>query len=282
MSETPVKRAFVVGWPIKHSRSPIIHGYWLKSFGLSGSYERLAVEPGAFPAFAASVGEDGIVGANVTLPHKQAAFAACDVTTDVATSLGAVNTIWREDGLLKGDNADVAGFLANLDEGATGWDASHGTALVLGAGGAARAICYGLLQRGFRRVAVANRTLSHAQDLASHFGERVVALGREAAPDDIAGADVIVNTTSLGMVGQPPLFLDLTPAQTDAVVADLVYVPLETELILAARRRGLRAVGGLGMLLHQAVNGFEHWFGVRPTVDAELRALVEADVRRSQ
>jgi shikimate dehydrogenase len=281
MSQVPMKRAFVVGWPIKHSRSPIIHGHWLKTFGLAGTYERLAVEPGAFPAFAASVGQDGIVGANVTLPHKQAAFAACEVTTDVATSLGAVNTLWREDGRLNGDNTDVAGFLANCDEAAPGWDSSRGTALVLGAGGAARAICYGLLQRGFR-VAIANRTLSHAQDLAAHFGERVVALGREAEARDVAGANVIVNTTSLGMVGQPPLFVDLTAARADAVVADLVYVPLETELILAARRRGLRAVGGLGMLLHQAVDGFERWFGVRPKVDDELRALVEADVRRSQ
>ena len=281
MSEKPAKRAFVVGWPIKHSRSPIIHGHWLKTFGIEGSYERLAVEPGAFPGFAASIGENGIVGANVTLPHKQAAFAACDAMTDVAASLRAVNTMWREDGRLKGDNTDVAGFLANLDEGAPDWDRSRGNALVLGAGGAARAICYGLLQRGFR-VAIANRTLSNAQDLAAHFGERVVALGREAGPNDVAAADVIVNTTSLGMVGQPPLFIDLAPARADAVVADLVYVPLETELIVAARRRGLRAVGGLGMLLHQAVNGFERWFGVRPKVDAELRALVEADVRRSQ
>ena len=152
---------------------------------------------------------------------------------------------------------------------------------MLGAGGAARAICFGLLQRGFR-VFIANRTLANAQELAAHFGERVVALGREPSAEDVAAADVIVNTTSLGMVGQPPLFLDLTPARASAVVTDLVYVPLETDLIVAARRRGLRAVGGLGMLLHQAVNGCERWFGVRPKVDAELRALVEADVRRSQ
>ena len=280
MSETPVPLALVVGWPISHSRSPIIHGHWLKTLGLAGAYERRPVEPAAFPAFAASIGADGLVGANVTIPHKVAAFACCDVTTDVAKALGAVNTLWRGEGGLHGDNTDVAGFLANLDEGAPGWARANGRALVLGAGGAARAVVYALLQRGFCRIDVTNRTLANSEDLARQFGERVHALG---APDaaSVAAADLIVNTTSLGMKGQPDLAFDLGTAKPTAVVTDLVYLPLETALIRAAKARGLRGVGGLGMLLHQAVFGFERWFGRRPQVDAELRALVEADVLRA-
>ena len=281
MSDAPSPRAVVAGWPIGHSRSPIIHGHWLKALGIPGSYERLAVEPGAFAAFAAGIGRDGLVGANVTIPHKGAAFAACDATTPVAKSLGAVNTLWREEGRLCGDNTDVEGFLANLDAEAPDWMERRDAALVLGAGGAARAVVYGLLQRGFGRVLVANRTFSHASDLAVHFGGKVFALRHEPGADEVARADLIVNTTSLGMAGQPALFLDLAQAKPAAVVTDIVYVPLETELILAARRRGLKAVGGLGMLLHQAASGFARWFGQTPKVDAELRALVEADVRRT-
>jgi len=282
MNETHVPLALVVGWPISHSRSPIIHGHWLKTLDIPGAYERRPVEPGAFPAFAASIGTGGLVGANVTIPHKVTAFARCDVTTDVAKALGAVNTLWRGEGGLHGDNTDVEGFLANLDEGAPGWAPANGRALLLGAGGAARAVVYGLLARGFARVDVANRTLANSQHLATQFGERVHALG--GAPDTatIGAADLIVNTTSLGMKGQPDLAFDLSAAKPTAVVTDLVYLPLETALIRAAKARSLRAVGGLGMLLHQAVPGFERWFGKRPKVDSELRALVEADVRRAQ
>jgi shikimate dehydrogenase len=274
----PSPRAVVVGWPIRHSRSPIIHNYWLKQHGLAGVYEALAVEPGTFPAFAASIGSDGLRGGNVTLPHKPAAFAACDVLTDVAKALGAVNTLWRENGRLNGDNTDVAGFLANLGESAPGWDDGR-EALVLGAGGAARAVIYGLLKRGLARIVIANRTPENAAALAAQFGPAVRAAPADAA--QIASADLIVNTTSLGMAGQPALTLDLAPAKSSAVVADIVYVPLETPLLADARQRGLRTVGGLGMLLHQAAPGFERWFGVRPKVDATLRALVEADVRRT-
>jgi len=281
MNDALTPLALVVGWPISHSRSPIIHGHWLRRLGIAGAYERRPIEPGAFPAFAASIGTGGLVGANVTIPHKVTAFACCDATTDVAKALGAVNTLWRGDGGLHGDNTDVEGFLANLDEGAPGWAPPNGRALVLGAGGAARAVVYGLLARGFAHVDVTNRTLANAQDLAKQFGPRVHALAGEPDAAALGAADLIVNTTSLGMKGQPALAFDLAAAKPSAVVTDLVYLPLETALIQAARARGLRAVGGLGMLLHQAVPGFERWFGQRPTVDAELRALVEADVRRA-
>ena len=274
--------ALVVGWPIAHSRSPLIHGHWLKSLGIDGSYQRRPVEPGDFTAFAATIGAGALVGANVTMPHKQAAFLACATTTDVAKSLGAVNTLWIERGALHGDNTDVEGFLANLDAETPGWDVKNGEALVLGAGGAARAICFALLARGYGRVALANRTPAHSVALIGRFDGRVAALPREPKASDVAAADLIVNTTSLGMRSQPRLFLDLAAAKSKAVVADLIYAPLETELVLAARGRGLRAVGGLGMLLHQAVPGFQRWFGVRPRVDAALRALIEADVRSAQ
>lgn len=272
------RRACVIGYPVKHSRSPMIHGYWLKKYGLSGSYERAEVTPEDFAAFVASMPSEGFVGGNVTVPHKEAAFKACAIRTPTAETLGAVNTLWIESGKLYGDNTDVAGFLGALDADAPHWDSRLKTAVVLGAGGAARAILHGLKTRGAQTIRLINRSRARAEDLAAHFGGiDVIDWDRRAAA--LQDADILVNTTSLGMNGQPPLDIDLSELPASAVVDDIVYVPLETPLLAEARARGLRTVGGLGMLLHQAVPGFERWFGVRPDVTAELRALVEADVR---
>ncbi len=271
-------RAGVAGWPVAHSRSPLIHGYWLERLGIEAAYERFPVPPGHFAEFAARIGADRLVGANVTVPHKEAAFSACDRRTPVAEALGAVNVLWREDGRLCGDNTDVAGFLANLDEWAPGWMERRRSAVIVGAGGAARAVAYGLAARGFERVTLINRTQSRAQTLAEAFGGPLTVAPWDRLAECLPGADLLVNTTVLGMAGQPALGLDVEALSAEAVVADIVYVPLRTPLIEAARARGLRTVEGLGMLLHQAAPAFERWFGRRPEVTPELRALIEADV----
>lgn len=270
--------AFVVGHPISHSRSPLIHGYWLRHHGLSGSYERIDVPPAEFPAFIASLASRGLVGGNVTIPHKQAALALADRATDRARLLGAANTLWRSEGLLHADNTDVQGFVDSLDASAPGWADTAGHAVVLGAGGAARGIIAGLLDRIPGRIVIANRTPSRAVELATVFGPRVTAHGWADIATVLPGAGLLVNTTSLGMQGQPALEIDLASLPAGALVADIVYVPLETPLLAAARRRGLQTVDGLGMLLHQAVPGFARWFGVTPTVTPELRALIVADI----
>ena len=277
-----VRRAGVCGWPVAHSRSPVIHGYWLARYHLEGAYERFAVPPLGFAEFAASIGVDGLVGANVTVPHKEAAFAACDRLTDSARATGAVNTLWREDGALWGDNTDVSGFLATLDAEAPGWRDHVDSAVVLGAGGVARAIVHGLVSRGVERIAIVNRTGSRAAALAERFSPAAYAAGWDDLPQLLAKAGLLANATILGMGGQPPLDVSLSPLKPEAVVADVVYVPLTTPLVEAAWRRGCVAVGGLGMLLRQAAPGFARWFGETPEVTAELRTLVEADLRAAE
>jgi shikimate dehydrogenase len=259
----------------------LIHSYWLRSLGIAGSYDRAAVPPGEFAAFARSIGQDGLVGANVTVPHKEAAFAVCDERTANAADLGAVNTLWRENGRLCGDNTDVAGFIANLEEQAPGWADATRSAVVLGAGGAARAVVQGLIAAGVEEIVIVNRSPERTARLVAQFGAATRAAPWSAVPQLLAGADLLVNTTSLGMVGQPALEIDLRLLGARAIVADIVYIPLETPLLAAARARGLRAVEGLGMLLHQAAPGFERWFGVRPQVTPQLRALIEADILQS-
>jgi len=273
-----IPRACVIGWPVAHSRSPLIHRFWLQSLGISGSYELAAVAPAGFPDFVRSLGQQGFVGANVTLPHKQTAFALCDVRLPAAQRLKAVNTLWIEAGQLCGDNTDCAGFLGAMDQDSPGWDRGPGAAVVLGAGGAARAIVYALLLRNITRIFLVNRTREHATKLAADFGAPVEVVDFGDLPDAMASAGLLVNTTSLGMRGQPPLAIDLAPLPPHAVVSDIVYVPLETELLKVAKARGLRAVSGIGMLLHQAVPGFTRWFGKNPHVTAELRGLAEADI----
>jgi len=271
-------RACVIGWPVAHSRSPLIHRFWLESLKVAGSYELAAVAPADFPDFVGNLDLHGFVGANVTLPHKQTAFGLCDVKLPAAERLKAVNTLWIEAGKLCGDNTDCTGFLGALDQDAPEWDRNPGTALVLGAGGAARAIVHALQLRKMTRIFLVNRTRENAEKLAADFGTPVEVVDFEDLPDAMAIAQLLVNTTSLGMRGQPPLTLDLTPLPPHAIVSDIVYVPLETSLVMAAKTRGLRAVSGIGMLLHQAVPGFERWFGKKPRVTAELRGLVEADI----
>ncbi|MGA0597000.1 shikimate dehydrogenase [Enterovirga sp. CN4-39] len=275
-------RAFVIGHPIAHSRSPLIHGYWLERYGLEGSYERVDVPPDDLPAFLAGMGASGFRGGNVTIPHKEATLRLVAEATQRARRLGSVNTLWLEDGRLLGDTTDGEGFLASV-AAAVGpdWQAGMRNAVVLGAGGAARAIVGAMLDLGLPRITVANRTEARARDLAGLSPDRIGVVPWGALPDALASADLLVNTTQAGMKGQPPLAVDLAPLPGRAIVADIVYVPLETELLASARARGLRALDGLGMLLHQAVPGFERWFGVRPEVTPELRALVEADIRKA-
>ncbi|WP_079212463.1 shikimate dehydrogenase [Brucella pituitosa] len=280
-------KAFVTGFPIKHSRSPLIHGFWLKEHGIEGSYEAIEVLPENFAEFAASLAKNGFAGGNVTIPHKEVAFATVDSRDAAAEAIGAVNTLWIESGKLCGGNTDAYGFAANLDALAPGWNNAN-TALVLGAGGAGRAIVHALQTRGFSRIAIVNRTLSRAEELASHFGEGVSAHGWDAAQALVKDAGLIVNTTSLGMSGHmtsggeaTEFPLDLSEAQKSAVATDIVYIPLKTPFLASAEAAGLKTVDGLGMLLHQAVPGFERWFGKRPEVTDALREHILDDMKKA-
>jgi shikimate dehydrogenase len=276
MAETG-RRAFVCGHPIAHSRSPLIHGFWLQHYGIAGTYEAIDVAPQDFARFAGSLREEGFAGGNVTIPHKEAAFAAVIRHDAAAEMIGAVNTLWFEGNALVGGNTDAEGFAANLDEFAPGWEKA-GSAVVLGAGGAARAVIHALQQRGVTDIRIVNRTLERARELADRFGAGVSAHGAGAAAELLGDAGLLVNTTALGMHGNDDLAADPQHLPAGAIVTDIVYVPLETPLLDTARRRGLKTVDGLGMLLHQAVPGFERWFGIRPEVSAELRALIVADM----
>ena len=276
-------KAFVTGFPIKHSRSPLIHGFWLKEHGIEGSYEAIEVLPENFAEFAASLAKNGFAGGNVTIPHKEVAFAAVESRDAAAVAIGAVNTLWFEDGRLCGGNTDAYGFAANLDALAPGWDNAD-TALVLGAGGAGRAIVHALQTRGFSQIAIVNRTLSRAEELASHFGACVSAHGWDVAQALVKDAGLIVNTTSLGMSGHGEVTefpLDLSEAQKSAVATDIVYIPLKTPFLASAEAAGLKTVDGLGMLLHQAVPGFERWFGKRPEVTEALRNYILDDMKKA-
>ena len=272
---TRIVRACVMGHPVAHSRSPMLHGYWLRTLGIEGAYELADVAPENFAAFFHALGANGFAGGNITKPHKEQAFRLVDRREDAADAIGAVNTVWYENGALVGGNTDWLGIVLSLDAIAPGWD--KGRALVLGAGGAARAATYGFRQRGLS-VSLVNRTLARAEQLAANF-PGVTVHGYDALPRLMADADVLINTTSLGQAGNPPLEIDLTNLKRSAIVYDVIYVPLETGLLKAARRAGHRTVDGLSMLLYQAVPGFAHWFGVTPTVTAEQRAILEADIR---
>ena len=264
--------AGIMGWPIGHSRSPRLHGYWLRKYGVNGVYLPLVASPEGIEAAFRGLPGLGFRGVNVTIPHKLSALAACDYVDDVAARIGAVNTIIiGEDGALSGTNTDAFGFLANLRQ-ESDWRGVAGPAVVLGAGGAARAVCVALLDAGVLEVRIANRTDSRAQALADEFGLTAFPWADRAAALD--GAALVVNATSLGMTGQPTLDLLLDALPIDALVHDIVYAPLETELLTQARARGNPIVDGLGMLLHQARPGFEAWFGVSPEVTPALRNFV--------
>lgn len=272
-----MRKAFVAGWPVSHSLSPIVHTYWLNKHGIDGSYEAVAVEPGGIAEFLHEM-PDRFAGGNLTIPHKEEAFAVCNQFDDVARSIGAVNTVWLEDGRLCGTSTDAYGFGANLDQHAPTWK-SGAVALVLGAGGAARSVIHALVAARYREIIVANRTLARAENLATHFsgqrhGVRLEPCELDNIAERVAGADLLVNTTALGMKGNPPLDIDLRNAKPGLIVTDIVYAPLVTTLLKRAQAAGLQTVDGLGMLLHQAAPGFEKWFGVTPQVDDDLRSHV--------
>lgn len=271
-----MKKAFIIGHPISHSRSPLIHGTWLRTHGIEGSYEAVDVAPDALPAFIARVRAGEFVGGNVTVPHKEAVFALCDSVDPLARAIGAVNTLVAKNGTVHGFNTDYLGFLGNLDQTAPGWDRGLQTAIVLGAGGASRAILVALRERGVKTIHVLNRSLDKAEALASEFGPTIQP-GPLDSFNNLAGqAGLVVNASSIGMHGTRFEGIDLARLQKTALVTDIVYVPLITPLLADAAALGLQTVDGLGMLLHQAVPGFEAWFGVRPEVTLALRNAVEA------
>ncbi|MGB6559104.1 MAG: shikimate dehydrogenase [Pseudolabrys sp.] len=270
------KAVCVIAWPAGHSRSPLIHNYWIKQHKLDAEYRREAVPPDKFAEFVTHLHEHGYIGANITVPHKEPALKLSE-PDERARAVGAANALWYKDGRLRSTNTDVEGFLANLDAVTPGWDRGLSTAVVLGAGGGARAVVYALVTREVGRIYVINRTKEKAQALRNKFGSAVQVAGWDETTGLLGDAGLLVNTTTLGMVGQPPLDFNLR-CPVSMVVADIVYAPLVTGLLASARARGLRSADGLGMLLHQAVRGFELWFGIRPEVTPELRALVEADL----
>lgn len=279
-SRETVNKAFVIGFPIKHSRSPLIHSHWLKKMNILGSYTAISVQPNDIDSFFEELklnkGSD-YLGGNITIPHKEKAFKWADAPDEIAEELGAANTIWFDDGKLKATNTDGFGFLANIDQAAKDWDKTS-KAIVLGAGGASRAIIQALRHRGISEIHVLNRTVARAQELADRFGDRIYAHSFDALPEVIKDAGLFVNTTSLGMNGSPVNFIDFSEMDEAAVVTDIVYVPLQTAILKMAAEQGFKTVDGLGMLLHQAVPGFEKWFGKRPVVDNELRNMIIADM----
>jgi shikimate dehydrogenase len=273
------KLAGVLGWPVSHSRSPRLHGFWLRQYRIDGAYVPLAVRPESFVEAVRALPLLGFRGANVTVPHKEAALAAMDRVEDLARRIGAVNTIVIDaDGRLEGRNTDGFGFLESLRAQQPGWQAAAGPAVLLGAGGAARAVAVALIDAGAPEIRLVNRTVSRAERLARDVGGPVRVFAWDDLAAALAGAALLVNTTTLGMAGQPPLELDLDPLPPEAVVNDIVYAPLETALLARARARGNPVVDGLGMLLHQARPGFAAWYGVEPEVTPDLRAFVLAEV----
>lgn len=271
------RAACLIGFPAKHSRSPKLHGWWLQHYGIDGAYRAEEISPQDFPAFIANLAANGYAGANVTLPHKEMALALSEPDAR-AKAVGAANTLWLDNGRLLSTNTDVEGFILALDASAPGWDRRSTSAVVLGAGGAGRAVVYGLIERGISKIHVVNRTLERANAFRDMYGPSVHPAPWEDLPRLLEGATLLVNTTSLGMKGYPELDVDLAPMAAQSVVADIVYIPLKTRLLAAAERRGFATSNGLDMLLYQAVRGFELWFGVRPQVAAEQRAMLVADI----
>ncbi len=269
--------AGVMGWPVGHSRSPMIHNHLMATHGLTGTYVPLAIRPEQLGGALRGLAPLGFAGCNVTIPHKQHAMAVVDEVDEVARRIGAIScVIVRPDGSLAGTNNDCFGFVENMLHWQPAWRAAAGPAVVIGAGGGARAVVYALAQRGARDIGVVNRTLGRAQELSREFGGPVTPIAWEDRERALQGAALLVNTTSQGMVGQTPLDLSLDALPTSAIVADIVYAPLNTPLLAAARARGNPVVDGLGMLLHQVRPAWKAWFGVDPEITADLRARVEA------
>lgn len=275
MTRPEVPLAGVIGDPIAHSLSPRLHGHWLRRYGLRGHYVPLHIAHANLADALRLLPQMGFVGVNITIPHKEYVLSLASHVTDRAALIGAANTLtFLTDGRVQADNTDGVGFLENIRQNLPGWTAASGPALVLGAGGAAKAIVSALIQDGAPRVHIVNRTRPRADALRDQFGARVESHDWTRIPDLVSDVALIVNTTSLGMVGQPPLVLDLSRLSPPTVVTDIVYKPLETDLLVQARAMGCETVDGLGMLLHQAVPGFERWFGHTPNVDDDLRQAV--------
>ena len=268
--------ASVMGWPVMHSRSPMLHNYWMRQHALTGVYVPLAIQPDGLAAALRALHPLGFSGCNLTLPHKQTAMAVVDEVDEVARRIGAISCVTvRADGSLAGTNNDCFGFIHNLKQEYPNWRADAGPAVVLGAGGGARSVCYALMQAGATEIRVVNRSFARAQSLAADFGAPLQALPWEQRHAALDGAAMAVNTTSLGMAGQPALDIRLDALPKTALAADIIYIPLETPLLAAARRRGNRTSNGLGMLLHQARPAWKLWFGIEPAVTVELREMME-------
>ncbi len=273
MAQTDIPLAGVIGSPIAHSRSPLIHGHWLKTNGIRGYYIPMDVAADDLATVIRTLPKAGFVGVNITIPHKERVLEIADLITDRAALIGAANTlIFRKDGKIHADNTDGYGFMKNLEDAQSGWTPQSGPAAVLGAGGASRAVIAALLDAGVPEILISNRTRVRADALQSEFGKRLVVYDWVQAGNMLEPATLVVNTTSLGMMGKPPLRVPLDGLRAGTLVTDLVYAPLKTKFLEVAEEMGCRAVDGLGMLLHQAVPGFERWFGVRPVVDAATRA----------
>ncbi|MDP4992163.1 MAG: shikimate dehydrogenase [Marivita lacus] len=275
MSDSKIPLAAVIGHPVAHSKSPNVHGYWLRKYGLKGHYIPMDIEPDKLADLLPRLADLGFVGANVTIPHKERVMEIADLITDRATLIGAANTlIFRKDGRIHADNTDGYGFIENIRQAIPDWNPKSGPAVVFGAGGACRAVLASLLDVGVPRIILTNRTRIRAEKLREDFGNRVQVVEWVRAGNVLEEADLVVNTTSLGMTGKPEMRVPLDGLRPGAIVNDLVYTPLQTRLLATAEDRGCRVVDGLGMLLHQAVPGFERWFGKRPVVDENVRAAV--------
>jgi shikimate dehydrogenase len=276
-----MKKACVIGWPIAHSRSPLIHNYWLKKYNIDAVYERKAIQPENVAKFVVNLASSEFIGFNVTIPHKETAFKAVAMTDEIARRLGAVNTVYLENGVICGTNTDGEGFIASLRHSYPTVSLRNKTAIIIGAGGAAKAIIGALLDEGVKKVGIINRTRERILELQVQFSSGIYEISETVSDDALESCGLLVNTTSQGMEGQPSLELEIQSLNPDALVADIVYTPLETAFLAKARLQGNPVLGGLGMLLHQAVRGFELWFGVKPEVTAELYDLIAADVQKA-
>ena len=276
-----MKKVCVIGWPVEHSRSPLIHNYWLKKYGIDSVYEKKPIEPQHVLNFIANLAATEFIGCNVTIPHKETVFGAVSAVDETAARLGAVNTVYLRDNKVCGTNTDGEGFIASLGHSYPSFRLKGKAAIIIGAGGAAKSVIGALLDAGTGKIGVINRTRARILSLQKQFGSRVFEITEAIADRELKNCELLVNTTSQGMEGQPPLELDIQNLNADALVADIVYTPLETDILKRAGDLGHPTVGGLGMLLHQAVRGFELWFGVKPEVTAELYDLVAADVQKA-
>jgi shikimate dehydrogenase len=277
-----MKKACVIGWPVEHSRSPLIHNYWLKKYSINAVYEKKPVEPKDAANFIANLAMSEFIGCNVTIPHKETAFEAIGEADEIARRLGAVNTVYLKNGKVYGTNTDGEGFVASLRQSYPAFSLKGKTAIIIGAGGAAKAIIGALLDEGVGRIGIINRTRERILGLQEQFGSNVFEINGTTANDELGNCEFLVNTTSQGMHGQPSLDLEIQNLNRDVLVADIVYTPLETAFLEKARNQGNPVLGGLGMLLHQAVRGFELWFGVKPEVTIELHELIAADVHKAR